>query len=170
MLPSAHAGGIVFPLDPMVKACGGGMPKVGRNDPCPCGSGKKYKHCHLPIEEAAQAEQLRLRRAVDTLLPKMIAAARARATAVPEAFSRFWNGKYSLDQLEELGDLEGRGAERFLTWFAFDYPLDDGRTLAEHLAAPGANADEAGDAAFDLSAEETRLLGDWTKVHLQGYV
>src|SRR6185436_12947838 len=22
------------------------MPKVGRNDPCPCGSGKKFKHCH----------------------------------------------------------------------------------------------------------------------------
>ena len=26
-----------------------GMPKVGRNDPCPCGSGKKYKHCHGQI-------------------------------------------------------------------------------------------------------------------------
>ena len=31
---------------------GGGVPtkreedKVGRNDPCPCGSGKKYKKCH----------------------------------------------------------------------------------------------------------------------------
>ncbi|WP_436023927.1 preprotein translocase subunit SecA [Rhizobacter sp. LjRoot28] len=25
---------------------GGGLPKVGRNDPCPCGSGKKYKQCH----------------------------------------------------------------------------------------------------------------------------
>ncbi|MCW5634224.1 MAG: preprotein translocase subunit SecA [Rubrivivax sp.] len=24
----------------------GTVPKVGRNDPCPCGSGKKYKHCH----------------------------------------------------------------------------------------------------------------------------
>ncbi len=23
------------------------LPKVGRNDPCPCGSGKKYKNCHL---------------------------------------------------------------------------------------------------------------------------
>jgi len=23
-----------------------GQPKVGRNDPCPCGSGKKYKFCH----------------------------------------------------------------------------------------------------------------------------
>jgi preprotein translocase subunit SecA len=22
------------------------MGKIGRNDPCPCGSGKKYKHCH----------------------------------------------------------------------------------------------------------------------------
>ncbi|WP_143821102.1 SEC-C metal-binding domain-containing protein [Motiliproteus sp. MSK22-1] len=22
-------------------------PKVGRNDPCPCGSGKKYKKCCL---------------------------------------------------------------------------------------------------------------------------
>ena len=21
-------------------------PQPGRNDPCPCGSGKKYKHCH----------------------------------------------------------------------------------------------------------------------------
>ena len=21
-------------------------PKIGRNDPCPCGSGKKYKQCH----------------------------------------------------------------------------------------------------------------------------
>ncbi|MGB6106142.1 MAG: preprotein translocase subunit SecA [Pusillimonas sp.] len=25
---------------------GAGVPKVGRNEPCPCGSGKKYKHCH----------------------------------------------------------------------------------------------------------------------------
>jgi preprotein translocase subunit SecA len=27
---------------PFVRAGG----KVGRNDPCPCGSGKKYKQCH----------------------------------------------------------------------------------------------------------------------------
>jgi preprotein translocase subunit SecA len=25
------------------------VPKVGRNDPCPCGSGKKYKQCHGKI-------------------------------------------------------------------------------------------------------------------------
>ncbi|MEQ5839855.1 preprotein translocase subunit SecA [Paraburkholderia acidicola] len=27
----------------------GTVPKVGRNDPCPCGSGKKYKQCHGKI-------------------------------------------------------------------------------------------------------------------------
>ena len=27
-------------------AAAGAVPRVGRNDPCPCGSGKKYKHCH----------------------------------------------------------------------------------------------------------------------------
>ncbi len=28
-------------------------PKVGRNDPCPCGSGKKYKNCHMKKDEMA---------------------------------------------------------------------------------------------------------------------
>jgi preprotein translocase subunit SecA len=28
------------------KTVANGGPKVGRNDPCPCGSGKKYKKCH----------------------------------------------------------------------------------------------------------------------------
>lgn len=28
----------------------GGMESVPRNAPCPCGSGKKYKHCHLGKE------------------------------------------------------------------------------------------------------------------------
>jgi preprotein translocase subunit SecA len=39
---------------------GGGEPpvvrdgrKVGRNEPCPCGSGKKYKHCHGQLAREA---------------------------------------------------------------------------------------------------------------------
>ena len=47
----AEAGSAVAPVadapppaapQPMTRA----QPKVGRNDPCPCGSGKKYKQCH----------------------------------------------------------------------------------------------------------------------------
>ena len=30
------------------------MPKTSRNDPCPCGSGKKYKHCCLEKDRAAE--------------------------------------------------------------------------------------------------------------------
>ena len=33
------------------------MAKPGRNDPCPCGSGKKYKKCCLANEEAAERDQ-----------------------------------------------------------------------------------------------------------------
>ena len=153
------------------------MPKIGRNDPCPCGSGKKYKQCHLPIEEAAAAEQLRLRRSVDTLLPKIIMAAQAQVGAIPAAFDRFWEGKYTPAQLEDLDDLEGRGGERFLTWFAFDYPLEDGQALVERLAAGDAGlsdsdhdqADDQGDSP-DLTDVEARLLRDWANVRLRPYL
>jgi hypothetical protein len=30
--------------------------KVGRNDPCPCGSGKKYKKCCLATDEAREMQ------------------------------------------------------------------------------------------------------------------
>ena len=38
----AGAGQAAAPVQPFVRD----ERKVGRNEPCPCGSGKKYKHCH----------------------------------------------------------------------------------------------------------------------------
>lgn len=40
--------------------------KTGRNDPCPCGSGKKFKNCHYPIlrEQKATASPNTVNRAV----------------------------------------------------------------------------------------------------------
>jgi preprotein translocase subunit SecA len=29
-----------------------GERKIGRNEPCPCGSGRKFKHCHGVLERA----------------------------------------------------------------------------------------------------------------------
>lgn len=37
-----YAGQVVPKTEPVRRE----SPKVGRNDPCPCGSGKKYKKCH----------------------------------------------------------------------------------------------------------------------------
>ena len=31
------------------------MAKIGRNQPCPCGSGKKYKHCCLSKDQTSRA-------------------------------------------------------------------------------------------------------------------
>ena len=48
--PPAFGGGAPRPArtggDDVVKTVRRDEPKVGRNDPCPCGSGKKYKKCH----------------------------------------------------------------------------------------------------------------------------
>ena len=34
-------------------------PRTSRNQPCPCGSGRKYKKCHLRTDEARHAERRR---------------------------------------------------------------------------------------------------------------
>ncbi|MFV9503744.1 MAG: YecA family protein [Oscillochloridaceae bacterium umkhey_bin13] len=136
--------------------------KIGRNDPCPCGSGKKYKDCHLPIEAAERTTQLRLRQAQDTLLPRIIAAAQAsEPELLVAAFGRFWEDRYQFDQLDTLDQHEDRGAERFLTWFAFDVRQPDGQTLVAQLTA---------DPEFVQDEYEQRLLDQWQNVRLRAYI
>ena len=42
------------------KATGVPSNKIGRNEPCPCGSGKKYKYCCLNSHKAAIPGNMRL--------------------------------------------------------------------------------------------------------------
>ncbi|MFN2428141.1 MAG: YecA family protein [Candidatus Binatia bacterium] len=55
--PVALRGPSAPPLSPprLAKPAPGPGPRAGRNDPCPCGSGKKYKKCHLASDERAAA-------------------------------------------------------------------------------------------------------------------
>ncbi len=48
-----HAVGL-FDVNAAPAPTGAAQPKVGRNDPCPCGSGKKYKKCHQRAVGAAE--------------------------------------------------------------------------------------------------------------------
>jgi hypothetical protein len=50
--------------------------KIGRNDPCHCGSGEKYKKCHAAQDTAASFAELAARNAE---------LARAREAALAEA-------------------------------------------------------------------------------------
>jgi preprotein translocase subunit SecA len=60
LVPTAEAAnpGPVAPAEPRSAAPAAApfvraVPKVGRNEPCPCGSGKKYKHCHGALQQAS---------------------------------------------------------------------------------------------------------------------
>jgi preprotein translocase subunit SecA len=44
--PNAAPEDLLAPAAVSEQTLAGDVPKVGRNDPCPCGSGKKYKQCH----------------------------------------------------------------------------------------------------------------------------
>jgi preprotein translocase subunit SecA len=44
--PDAEGGDVAVAERPKPQPFQRALGKVGRNDPCPCGSGKKYKHCH----------------------------------------------------------------------------------------------------------------------------
>lgn len=55
------------------------MGKIGRNDRCPCGSGRKYKHCCAGRDETAQRARLEARQNDQVTLSGEIAKMQAQA-------------------------------------------------------------------------------------------
>lgn len=76
------------------------MAKPGRNDTCHCGSGKKYKKCCQPKEEAAEREVI----AQDQAAREERAAARRaqQRAANAEFLARFADAAAVDDELEQL--------------------------------------------------------------------
>lgn len=137
------------------------MPGIGRNAPCLCGSGKKYKQCHGPIDAEIATAQRKLKQAPDTLLPKIMESLDRFGTELPAALRRFWNNAYNVGDVQELDQHEDRGSERFLTWFAFDCADEAGSTPLERLTA--AQSD------FELTEAERQVLAGWGDVRLQPF-
>jgi preprotein translocase subunit SecA len=52
--------------------------KLGRNDPCWCGSGKKYKHCHLRQDQASRGTAERSTKTAGGRPPKRVSRRRRR--------------------------------------------------------------------------------------------
>lgn len=140
------------------------MATIGRNDPCPCKSGKKYKHCHATNDAAAATAARLLRKAPTTLVPKLLEAVPRFVDELPVALGEFWNDAYAVEMVQELDEHEGRGSERFLTWFVFDHGGNAG-SLCERLAQ-----DPSAPAALGLTEAEAQILKRWCGVRLQPYV
>ncbi len=92
------------------------MSKIGRNEPCPCGSGKKYKHCCLPKDEQAQAAA---RAAAQAAADAQLAADRREAKAFMEEDEELIELSNSVPDLIDTGKLDDaeRAARELLTRF-----------------------------------------------------
>ena len=118
------------------------MPTPGRNDPCYCGSGKKYKHCHEPLDRAAQVEARAWDVARRKLTRDVIAFAHEPrfAQSFAEGLKLFWNMHYTIETADGMSEDESL---RFFDWFAFDYtPADRPRLLEIYSAEKGATLAE----------------------------
>jgi tetratricopeptide (TPR) repeat protein len=116
------------------------MAKPGRNDPCHCGSGKKYKKCCQPKEQAAEEE---------------VIAKDQAARAEREAARRL-----------EQKAAKAAALERFLEVAEIDEELDE-LTTASNAAVDLVNAgklEEAEAAARDLIARYPEVHDGWDRL------
>lgn len=128
------------------------MEKPGRNDPCYCGSGKKYKQCHMAADLAADREERLWDDAARDLRSELFEFAdRERFDSeVGVAATLYWKELYTADTIGLMSPSE---TERFLDWFAFDYTLPSaGERVVEIFQK------EEGER---LSPQQRELLDSW---------
>ena len=115
------------------------MAKIGRNDPCPCGSGRKYKHCCYskpfvqarPAESyASDSEWLKIRRTEGLMVSRVLEFALSRygKAFFDEALEEFglW-GEYEVDELHR--------ETMILPWAAFNW-VPESEELSEGTPEP----------------------------------
>ena len=138
------------------------MSDIGRNDPCPCGSGKKYKRCCLAKDAPAPGAWTTGER--DSALASLMRFARRAELDGDRAAAEvtFW-GK----RLEGMTPAEAREAMDFEQsrvgfheWLVFDCPLHGGGTIVERFLAR---------AGGGLRSGERRYLERMRLSHLRPY-
>ena len=142
---------------------------IGRNDPCPCGSGKKYKKCCLDKDMMRFRET---RAAAESFTPA------ERASALEKLFSFACGSGFAVDREialelfwgERLADRSHEEIQtiielpqiqvNFDTWYLFDMDVEDGKTVADFFLA------QEGDR---LSPAERAYLEKAARTHFRLY-
>lgn len=120
---------------------------VGRNDPCPCGSGKKYKRCCMPAQQVISLTRMKYERACQPLLKDLEGFCLQYDEQDQErAHELFFSPMVSEDESEPNNRLA------FLDWMTFAYPTwDTGEPIVMQFAA--SRTDDT----------ELELLAAWAK-------
>ncbi|GAB4336569.1 MAG: hypothetical protein Kow0099_09550 [Candidatus Abyssubacteria bacterium] len=136
------------------------MPSVGRNEPCPCGSGKKYKKCCMPKETAVDLQELRRSRAEESLrgeILKFTTGGRFK-DEMEGAFQKYHNGKVAVGLLLNQDPIENI---RFLDWFIHEH-----RHSKENKRIIDLFAEQR---AKHLDEDQKKLLEEWRASRLGAF-
>lgn len=95
---------------------------VGRNDPCSCGSGRKFKHCCLRAVDAEESLRVRLRSAEGVLVPALFAYALQECG--DDYFDEAWQEFFLWEAVPETVDNSKEFGTTFDPFFVFSFVPD----------------------------------------------
>jgi len=104
---------------------------VGRNDPCPCGSGRKFKHCCLRVQDVEDTLRVRLRSAEGALVPVLFSYATQEFGR--EFFDEAWAEFFVWSNVPDDIEISREFGTTFDPFFVFDFVPD----AAEHPLPDG---------------------------------
>jgi len=134
--------------------------KVGRNAPCPCGSGKKYKKCCLGKDKEERVEKTTATPAELNIRDQLISySSKERFKGdFEKAYQLYWRRPFKEPLVLDEGEAEDFGF--FLDWHIHDYLIEDKFTIVEDFYREGKKR---------LSEEEKRVLESEIKSYLSIY-
>jgi hypothetical protein len=129
------------------------MPKVGRNDFCPCNSGKKYKHCHGQASAAVPAKSERAM-ALHDLDQRIV-------MQTMEFAQRKYGPRFLDELLESVGlELNQTNAPFLLPSAAHSWLTTDGTLIDGFLGSPAGRRLTARDQAW-IQAQKQSWFSIW---------
>ncbi|MFV1967630.1 MAG: SEC-C metal-binding domain-containing protein [Pirellulaceae bacterium] len=99
--------------------------RVSRNDPCPCGSGRKFKKCCYNRDR--RITQLDRAMAIE-LIERHVESCDERCDAI-----NVFCGGFDLDVPAMTDHFRETSDSAFLLWFTFDFQLDDGSCVVDRV-------------------------------------
>jgi hypothetical protein len=137
------------------------MTDIGRNNPCPCGSGLKYKKCCLPKEETPAAAARPRQTARDTVMPKLLRFAGTSQFDADQAIADrlFWSDRLDALTDEDAEDLvASEDAEpKYNAWFLWDLEIEDGVTVSDLFLEQRGRSIDSAERAFVERMRECHL-------------
>ncbi len=126
---------------------------IGRNDPCPCGSGKKYKKCCMDKATESETSRTEDMERTENFLRKELQEFMMREEFrddISNAWMLFWNE----DDISSIEDTDAYRYTMFAEWFIHDYKLREHNIPIVELFSRRKEK--------KLSSNELSMLKEWS--------